>query len=120
MTKKLLFSFGTVAVASAFAASSYSVTLFDESVLDGKSLTPGQYKMQVNDDGIVLKHNKDVTKVPAKTEFADKKFSSTSVLYNDQHQMTGIQIGGTNKKIVFGNASAQKRGRSSSVNSVIK
>jgi hypothetical protein len=120
MMKKLLFSFSTVALASAFAASSYSVTLFDEGVLDGKSLAPGQYKMQVNDESVVLKHNKDVTEVPAKTELTDKKFSTTSVLYNDQHQVTGIEIGGTNKKIVFGHASAQKGGHSPSVDSVIK
>ena len=120
MIKNLLFSFTTVALASAFAASSYSVTLFDESILDGKSLKPGQYKMQVNDDSVVLKHNKDVTEVPAKTERADKKFSTTSVLYNDQHQVTGILIGGTNKRIVFGNTQAHKGGHSSPVKSVIK
>jgi hypothetical protein len=120
MMKKLLFSFGTVALVSAFAASSYSVTLFEESTLDGKSLKPGQYKVQVNDASVVLKHNKEITEVPATTELANKKFSITSVLYNDQHEVTGIQLGGTNKKIVFGSAAAQKGGHSSAVKSVIK
>jgi hypothetical protein len=118
MMKKLLFSFTTVALASAFAASSYSVTLFDESTLDGKSLKPGEYKMQVNDGSVVLKHNKEVTEAPAKTELADKKFSTTSVLYNDRHEVTGILIGGTNKKIVFGNTQAQKSGHATQVKSV--
>lgn len=118
MIKKLLFSLTTVALASAFAASSYSVTLFDEGTLDGKSLKPGQYKLQVNDENVVLKHGKEVIEAPAKTELADKKFSTTSVLYNDQHQMQGICIGGTNKKIVFGNQQAHKGGRPSPVKSV--
>ena len=119
MTKKLLFSFGTVAVASAFAASSYSVTLFDESVLDGKSLTPGQYKMQVNDDGVVRGMSKDVTKGACENRISRGQEISTSVL-NDQHQMTDSIGRGTNKENRFRNTSTQKGRRSSSVNSVIK
>lgn len=120
MMKKLLFSFTTVAMASAFAASSYSVTLFDESTVNGKMLKPGQYKMQVNDNNVVLKHNKDVTEAPARTELAEKKFSTTKVLYNDQHEVTGILIGGTNKRIIFENVEARKGGHPAPVKSVIK
>ncbi len=110
MVKNLLFTFSTVALASAFAASSYTVTLFDESVIDGKALKPGQYKLEVTDNGVVLKHNKDVTEVSGKTQVGSRKYGTTAVRYNDKHEVEEIYLGGTNKKIVFGGAQTTANG----------
>src|SRR5690242_3352002 len=106
MKKRLLFSFSTVAVGAAFAASSYHLRLFDQSSLAGKSLKPGDYKLELNDNSVVLKQGKTTTEAPATVETAGKKFSSTTVRYNNQGQIQEICIGGTNKKIVIGGAPA--------------
>jgi hypothetical protein len=101
MLKKLIVSFSTVAVMVASAAS-YNVTLFQNATLDGKNLRAGDYKIELKDNNVVLKHDKDVTEVAARTETADKKFSQTVVRFNSKDEVTEICIGGTNKKIVFG------------------
>jgi hypothetical protein len=110
MMKKLLLCLPTVALVSAFAASSYRVTLFDESTVAGKTLKPGDYKLEVNDGGIVLKRDKDVTEAAAKTETADKKYKATTIRYDDKHQIREICIGGTNKKLVLTGDQSQAKG----------
>lgn len=107
MTKRLSASFLSLALASAFAASSSHVTLFNQSSVDGKTLEPGDYKVEVKDTSVVLKHRKDVVELPGKIETADKKFRTSTVRYNNQNEIQEIWLGGTNKKIVFtGNSAA--------------
>jgi len=101
MLKKLMVCFSTVAVMVASAAATYNVTLFQNATLDGKSLRAGDYKIEIKDNNVVLKHDKDVTEVAARTETADKKFAQTVVRFNAKAEVTEICIGGTNKKIVF-------------------
>ena len=101
MMKKILFSFSTLALSSAFAASSYHVTLFDQSTVAGKTLKPGDYKIQLKDNSVVLMHNKEVTEASAKTEDGNTKYDQTTVRYNDKHEITEIRLGGTTKKLVF-------------------
>ena len=100
MLKKFIFCLTTVATVSAFAAS-YHVQLFDNSVVNGKNLTPGEYNVELKDNSVVLKHDNDLTEVPAKTEIAAHKFARTKVRYNGKHEVQEICIGGTNKKIVL-------------------
>lgn len=109
MMKNVLLCFSTIALATAFAASSYKVTLFDASTVNGTTLKPGDYKMQLTGSGIVLKNGKDATEVPAKTEIADKKYSTTSVRYNNKHEIQEIWIGGTKTKVVL-NSEPQEAG----------
>ena len=106
MLKKFLFCFSTLALATTFAASTYKVTLFGVSTFNGKTLSPGDYKMRLIDGGVVLKNGKDLTEAPAKTEMSDTKYSSTRVRYNDKHEVEEICIGGTKTKVVF-NTGAQ-------------
>lgn len=100
MLKKLIVSFSTVAVMVASAAT-YNVTLFQNATLDGKSLHAGDYRLEIKDNNVVFKHNKDVTEVAARTETTDRKFAQTIVRFNSKDEVTEICIGGTNKKIVF-------------------
>lgn len=100
MLKKLIVVFCTVAVMAASAAT-YKVTLFQNATVDGKSLKAGDYKVEVRDNNVVLKHDKDVTEVAARTETADKKFPQTLVRFNAKSEVTEICIGGTTTKIVF-------------------
>lgn len=103
MVKKIVLSFSTLALGAAFAASSYKITLFDVSTVNGKTLKPGDYKMELKDNGVVLKNGKDLTEIPATTQMSDKKFSSTKFRYNDKHELQEIWIGGTKTKILLNN-----------------
>ena len=109
MVKKLVFGFSTLALAVSFAAPAYKLTLFDASTVNGKTLKPGDYKMELRDSGIVLKNGKDVTEAPAKTEMSDKKYSATKVRYNGNHEIREICIGGTKTKIIL-NSESQSAG----------
>ena len=94
MFKKLILSFTTVALAVASAAT-YNVTLYQDSKLNGKTLKPGEYRLEVKDNAVILKSNKDTTEAAARTETNAKKFSGTSVLYNDKDEVTcGIHVRG--------------------------
>jgi hypothetical protein len=100
MLKKLILSFTTVALMVASAAT-YNVTLFQDSKVNGKSLKPGEYRLEVKDNAVVLKNKKDVTEAAARTETSAKKFSDTSVLYNNKDEVTEIRLGGTTTKIIL-------------------
>ncbi len=100
MLKKLILSFTTVALMVASAAT-YNVTLFQDSKVNGKSLKPGDYRLEVKDNAVVLKNKKDVTEAAARTETSAKKFSDTSVLYNNKDEVTEIRLGGTTTKIIL-------------------
>jgi hypothetical protein len=100
MLKKLIVCFSTVAVMVASAAS-YKVTLFQNATLEGKGLRAGDYRLEIKDNAVVLKGDKDAAEVAARTETADKKFGQTVVRFNSNNEVTEICIGGTNKRLVF-------------------
>ncbi len=100
MFTKLILSFMTVALVVASAAT-YKVTLYQDSKLNGKTLKPGEYRLEVKDNAVILKNNKDTTEAAARTETNAKKFSGTSVLYNDKDEVTEIRLGGTTTKVIL-------------------
>lgn len=104
MTKKILIAFATLALAVAGAASSYRVTLFQKSEIGGKQLKPGDYKMSLDGDKVVLSQGKDTVEATGKVESTSTKFSTTTVRYSGGESNSRIQeirIGGTNTKVVF-------------------
>jgi hypothetical protein len=106
MTKKILLSFATLALATASAASSYRVTLFQPSIVAGQELKPGEYKVTVNDNKAVITRGKESVEADVKTETADAKFSSTTVRYRNgdgKYRVQEIRLGGTNTRLVFEN-----------------
>ncbi|HBY64776.1 MAG TPA: hypothetical protein DEH78_33575 [Solibacterales bacterium] len=103
MTKKLFLGFATFALAAASAAN-YKVTLFQPSLLDGKELKPGEYKVTVTESKATISKGKDSVEANVKVETADEKFGSTSVRYQNgdgKYRIREIRIGGTNTKLVF-------------------
>lgn len=107
MMKKLLFCFPTIGLMIGLAASSYHVTLFEQSTVAGKTLAPGDYKLEVKDDGITLKHKKQVTEIPAHVQDGSYKFNQTTVKFNNAHEIQEIHLGGTTKTVVLGAATAE-------------
>ena len=105
MTKKVLFTFATFALAAASAASSYRLTVFQPSYVNGTELKPGDYKLELKDNSVIIKRGKESIEAPVKVESAPEKFSSTSVRYtngaNGKSTVDEIRLGGTSTKLVF-------------------
>lgn len=102
-TLKLFALFLSVALMVASAAS-YNVTLFQPSVLAGKELKAGEYKVTMDGDKAIISMGKQKVEAPAKIETADSKYSSTSVRYTTEDgkmKIQEIRLGGTNQKVVF-------------------
>ena len=101
MTKKLSIGFATIALALASAATTYKVTLFQPSVVNGTELKPGDYKVEIKNDKAVIWQGKNATEVPVKVETGDAKYPTTAVRYSSGTHVDEIRIGGTKTKLVF-------------------
>ena len=103
---KKLFVLFAAAVSMAVAAQTHRVTLFQETIVNGTALKPGDYKVIVDDNKVVLEKGKNRAEAQVAVETAESKFSSTSVRYQNgdgQYRIKEIRIGGTNTKLVFNN-----------------
>ena len=104
MLKKILFGFTTVALAIGSAATTYHVTLFQSSVINGTELKPGDYKVEIKNDKAVFSQGKNTTEAPVKVvEDAQQKYRSNVVRYGPESRVQEMRIGGTRTKLVFGN-----------------
>jgi hypothetical protein len=104
--KKILFGFATLALAVASAATTYKVTLFQNSTINGTELKPGDYKFELIDNKVVVKSGKKTVEADVKVESASEKFGATSVRYttvDGKNQVQEIRLGGTSTKLVFNN-----------------
>jgi cell division septation protein DedD len=87
--------------ATAFAASNtHKVQILQDSVIEGKAIKAGDYKVSMMNGNAVLKHGKDAIEVPAHEVTATDKPESTEVTY-DQNNIKEIAFGGSHTKIVF-------------------
>jgi hypothetical protein len=102
-TLKLFALFLSAALMLASAAT-YNVTFFQPSVVAGKELKAGDYKVTMDGGNAIISMGKQKVEAPAKIETADSKFSSTSVRYTTEDgkmKIQEIRLGGTNQKVVF-------------------
>jgi hypothetical protein len=86
-------------------AETYHVTLLKPSVVAGKELKPGDYKVEVNNDKAVISHGKESVEAKVKTETTERRYSSTTVRYEmegEKYKVQEIGIGGTKTKLVIG------------------
>ena len=100
MVKGLTIGFATVALAIASAASSYNVTFFEPVVVNGTTLKPGEYKVEINNDKATIKKGKTIAESPVKVENNEAKYPSTLVRLAGA-QLEEIHVGGTRTKLVF-------------------
>ena len=104
MTRKVLLTFAILAVSAVASAKSYTVTLFQPSIVGGAELQPGDYKLDLNESKVVIRSGKKSAEADVKVETADQKFSSTSVRYQNgdgKYRIQEIRLGGTKTKLVF-------------------
>lgn len=103
MKKRILMLFAVLGLAAIASAKSYTLNLFEPSVIGGMELKPGQYSLELKDQKVVLRKGKDVCEATVKVETADSKYGSTSVRYTNgdgKYHVQEIHLGGTNMKLV--------------------
>ena len=103
MIKNILVLFTVLGLAAAASAKSYSITLYEPSVIGGAELKPGDYTLELKDEKVVIKRGKQMGEAPVKVETADSKYSSTKVRYRNgdgKYRIQEIHLGGTNMKLV--------------------
>jgi hypothetical protein len=101
MKKTLLLSF-MVLGATAFASSNtFKMDLTQDSVVEGKTLKAGEYKVSIENGNAILKQGKQTIEVPAREVSDPNKFQSSSLIYKADGNLTEARFGGTHTKIVF-------------------
>jgi len=103
MKKALLFVCLLAGMALA-STKSFTVTLFEPATIGGTELKAGDYKCELQDQKIVIKHGRQTTEAAVKVESGEAKYSSTSVRYanaDGKNKVEEIRVGGTNMKIVL-------------------
>ena len=100
MVKGLTIGFATLALGVASAATSYNVTFFEPVVVNGTTLKPGEYKVEVNDNKAIVKKGKTVAESPVKVESNEAKYSRTAVRLAGT-QVEEIHVGGTRTRLIF-------------------
>ncbi len=103
MTKRILMLFVVLGLAALASAKSYSLTLFEPSVIAGAELKPGDYTLELKDQKVVIHKGKQSYEASVKVESADSKYSSTSVRYTNgdgKYHVQEIHLGGTNMRLV--------------------
>lgn len=101
--KKLMFLFMVLAVSVA-SAKTYSITLFQPSVVAGTELKPGDYKLDVNGEKVVISKGSQKVESAVKVENNGERFRSTTVRYatgEGKYTVQEIRLGGTNTKLMF-------------------
>ncbi len=103
MMKKILVLFTVLGLAAIASAKSYSITLFEPSVIGGTELKPGEYTLELKDQKVVIRKGKQSSEATVKIETADSKYSSTTVRYSNgdgKYRIQEIHLGGTNMRLV--------------------
>lgn len=99
------------AIVASAASGTFKISIFQDSVVDGKQVKAGDYKVEMKDNNTaVLKHGKEVVELPAREETAPSKFDTTELQYTNNNDLQEIRVGGTNTKIVFSGANAATTG----------
>jgi hypothetical protein len=106
MTRSML-TFATIAlaVASAAAPKPLHMTLSEQAWVGSNELQPGDYKVEMQGDKVILILGKKQIELAAKMESNTKKFDTTLVVIDgagtSRPALQEIDFGGTTTKIVF-------------------
>lgn len=105
MLKKVLFLTAILLLSvSVASAKTFTVRLHQPSVVEGKELKPGNYKVELADSKATITNGKETVETAVKTEETNERFGQTSVRYTDtdgKMKIREIRVGGTNTKVVF-------------------
>jgi hypothetical protein len=103
MTKKLLGAFLFLALAAA-SAKTYDLKLLQPSIVAGTELKAGDYRIDVDNDKVVISNKDQSAQCAVKVEQSESKFSTTTVRYAvdaGKYRVQEIRLRGTKIKLVF-------------------
>ena len=109
MAVRSALTLAVLAMGALAQAETYRITLLKPSVVAGKELKPGEYKVEVNNDKAIISHGKESVETKVKTATADKKYGSTTIRYEmegEKYKVQEIGIGGTKTKLMLGEGGA--------------
>lgn len=109
MTKTILLGFAICAAAFA-GDGTFKVNVVQDSVIEGKAVKAGEYKISFENGNAVLRRGKESIEVPAREETDSNKVESTELTYTDNNNLREIHFGGSHTKIVFAGATATSAG----------
>ena len=105
MTMRKVLPIFMVAGLAIASARSYTVNLFQPTMVGATELKPGEYKVEVNDQTAVIRQGKVRTESQVKVEESDTKFDTTVVRYvnsaDGKVRIQEIRLGGTKTRLVF-------------------
>jgi hypothetical protein len=93
-----------IGISVAYAASSYHVTLYQPTTVNGTEFKPGEVKLELQGDKVVIKQGKISAESNVTVQNGTQKFDATSVGYhgdNAKTQVQEIRLGGTTTKLLF-------------------
>ena len=103
MIRRFLLTFAVLGLALA-SAKSYTVTLFPPATVGAVELVPGDYRVDVVDQKVVIRGGKVEAQSPVKVEAGDTRYQTTTVRYenlNGKMRIQEIRLGGTKTRLVF-------------------
>ena len=86
------------------SAKSFNVTFFEPSVVGGTELKAGDYRFELKDQKLVIKHGRQTTEADVKVENDAAKYPTTTVRYanvDGKNKVQEIRLGGTNMRLVL-------------------
>ena len=107
--KKALLLVCALAGMAVASTKSFTVTLYEPSVIGGTELKAGDYRCELKDQKLVIKRGRETTEAGVKVENGEAKYASTSVRYDTgdgKSKVQEIRVGGTNMKLVLDKAGA--------------
>ena len=101
--KKAIAVMFAIGISLAYAASSYQVTLYKATTINGTQLKPGSVKVDLQGDKVVIKQGKTSVESNVTVQNGERKFEASSVTYNAgaTDQVQEIRLGGTATKLLF-------------------
>jgi len=111
LKKTLLLSFLVLGSVAFAAGNTFKVNVDQDSVIEGKTLRAGEYKVSMENGNAVLRRGKESIEVPAKEETASNKFAVTELTYRSKTNLKEIDLGGTKTRIIFEGAAPMNSGQ---------
>src|SRR5260370_41399033 len=101
MINRILVLFTVLALGGLASAKSYSITLFEPSVIGGTELKPGDYTLELKHEKGVIRKGKQTGEAAVQGETADSQYATTAVRDSNRDGKYHIHedhLGATNMK----------------------
>lgn len=108
--KKAMAVLFALSLSAAYAANSYHVSLVKPTTVNGATLNPGDCKIELQGDKVIIKQGKTTVEASVTVQNAPQKFVLTTVGYNEgsSSELHDVHLAGTTLKLTFdGRAKAE-------------